>query len=379
MHIVMFYHSLLSDWNHGNAHFLRGVVSELMQRGHSVTVYEPAGGWSLQNLCRDHDERVIVDFQRAYPGLESRFYQPATLDLDEALGGADLVIVHEWNDHELVERIGRHRASHGGYTLLFHDTHHRSVSDRDGIARYDLSAYDGVLAFGEVIRELYVKAGWSRSAWTWHEAADTRVFRPMPQVVNSGDLVWIGNWGDDERGEELRSFLLEPIAALGLRAAVHGVRYPDHALKALAELGIKYGGWLPNFKVPEVFASHCVTVHVPRRPYVESLRGIPTIRVFEALACGIPLVSAPWDDAEGLFRPGKDFLMARNGAEMQLFLDALLNDSDMAAEFAANGRETILARHTCAHRVDELLAVYDELNDNSTMAVTDDAHRLQAL
>ena len=57
--------------------------------------------------------------------------------------------------------------------------------------------------------------------------------------------------------------------------------------------------------MPEVFARFRVTVHVPRRPYVEALPGIPTIRVFEALACGIPLVCAPWDDAEGLFTPGR--------------------------------------------------------------------------
>src|SRR5699024_1626490 len=92
--IVMFYHSLLSDWNHGNAHFLRGIVSELQSRGHSVAVHEPADGWSLQNLRRDHDERAIADFRRAYPGLESRFYDPATLDLDQALEGAELVLVH---------------------------------------------------------------------------------------------------------------------------------------------------------------------------------------------------------------------------------------------------------------------------------------------
>jgi spore maturation protein CgeB len=370
MQIVMFYHSLLSCWNHGNAHFLRGVISELISRGHNVMVYEPVDGWSLQNLRRDHGERPVADFQAAYPGLESRFYDPATLDLDQALQGADLVIVHEWNDHDLVQRIGRHRAAHSHYTLLFHDTHHRSASDRDSIARYDLSAYDGVLAFGEVIRELYVKAGWSRCAWTWHEAADTRLFRPLPHMQKTGDLVWIGNWGDDERGEELRNFLLRPVVDLGLSACIHGVRYPDHALKALAELGISYGGWLPNFKAPEVFARHRVTVHVPRRPYVQSLPGIPTIRVFEALACGIPLVSAPWQDSEGLFRPGQDFLFARDGEEMKQHLRDVLNDESMAAEFAANGRETILARHTCAHRVDELLAIYEELNSDPVLAVS---------
>jgi spore maturation protein CgeB len=184
----------------------------------------------------------------------------------------------------------------------------------------------------------------------------------MPEIRKTGDLVWIGNWGDDERGDELRSFLLGPIADLGLSATIHGVRYPDHILKALAELGIDYAGWLPNFRAPEVFARHRVTVHVPRRPYVQSLPGIPTIRVFEALACGIPLVSAPWDDSESLFTPGKDFLVARDGDEMRSHLHALLNDPAMATELAIRGRETILARHTCAHRVDELLDIRDAIS-----------------
>jgi len=102
-------------------------------------------------------------------------------------------------------------------------------------------------------------------------------------------------------------------------------------------------------------------VHVPRRPYASALPGIPTIRVFEALACGIPLVSAPWDDAEHLFTPGEDFLFARTGAEMKAQLRAVLHDADLARSLATHGRETILARHTCAHRVDELLRIYDEL------------------
>jgi spore maturation protein CgeB len=65
-----------------------------------------------------------------------------------------------------------------------------------------------------------------------------------------------------------------------------------------------------------VFSRYRVTVHVPRRPYAEALPGIPTIRPFEAMACGIPLISAPWQDTEKLFRGGTDFLFASSGAEM---------------------------------------------------------------
>jgi spore maturation protein CgeB len=135
------------------------------------------------------------------------------------------------------------------------------------------------------------------------------------------------------------------------------VRYPAEALAALADAGLRHEGWIANADVPKTFAQHRVTVHIPRRPYREHLPGIPTIRMFEALACGIPLISAPWSDVEGLFRPGKDFLFARDGAEMRRHLRDVLHDAELAKALAVAGLETILARHTCRHRVDELFDI----------------------
>jgi spore maturation protein CgeB len=353
---VIFPHSLASDWNHGNAHFLRGIASELIARGHAVQVYEPVDGWSRANLAAEYGEDALRGYRSAYPALAETLYDEASLDLDDALRHADIAIVHEWNTHELVRRIGEHHARRPHYQLYFHDTHHRAATDPDAMSAYDLKHYDGVLAYGSVIRDLYRDNGWARHAWTWHEAADTAVFRPLRGAEQGGDLVWIGNWGDGERARELREFLIEPVKKLGLKAAVYGVRYPAEALAALADAGIEYGGWMPNYRVPEVFARYRVTVHVPRRPYVEALPGIPTIRPFEALACGIPLVSAPWNDAENLFRAGRDFLFARNGREMTEHLEAVLGNGALADSLVQSGLETIAARHTCAHRVDELLA-----------------------
>ena len=360
MNIVLFYHSILSDWNHGNAHFLRGVVRELQERGHRVQVYEPQNGWSLQNLIDGYGQEKLEELQEYYPGLSTNFYTLGNLNLDEVLQEADLVLVHEWSEHELVKRVGEHRVK-SNYKLLFHDTHHRAVTERESMAKYDLSHYDGVLAFGKVIRDLYLQEGWTSRAWTWHEAADTSVFYPHEQTEKAGDLVWIGNWGDEERTAELHEFLINPVKELGLKAKIYGVRYPEHARKALADASIAYGGWLPNYKAPEEFAKYKVTVHVPRRPYVEALPGIPTIRPFEAMACGIPLISSPWNDSENLFTPGKDFLVARTGEEMKKQLQLVLSDADKAAELAQNGLHTIRSRHTCTHRVDELEAICLEL------------------
>jgi spore maturation protein CgeB len=139
------------------------------------------------------------------------------------------------------------------------------------------------------------------------------------------------------------------------------VRYPPEALAELDAAGIRYQGWIPNHQVPQAFARHRVTIHVPRRPYVERLHGIPTIRPFEALACGIPLISAPWHDAEHLFTPGDDYLVAADGSEMGRHLRAVLSDADLRSHLIGHGRRTILERHTCAHRVDELLAIVSSI------------------
>lgn len=357
----MFYHSLVSDWNHGNAHFLRGVASEMISRGHEIIVYVPRGGWSVANLLQHHGASAIAAFHERYPNLIDREYELANLDLEYALDGVDLVIVHEWNEHELVRRIGEHRSRHQEYRLLFHDTHHRAFTDSQSVARYDLQHYDGVLAFGEVIRDLYLTKGWAQRVWVWHEAADTRIFHPVNNVSYEAEVVWIGNWGDEERTAELYEFLFDPVIEEHFCTCVYGVRYPQQVLARLQEGGIAYRGWLENFRVPEVFACHRVTVHIPRRPYVEALPGIPTIRPFEALACGIPLVCAPWEDTEGLFTAGKDFLIARNGKEMRRYLRDIINDPSMAAELAWHGRRTILRAHTCIHRVDELLGICHQL------------------
>ena len=366
MRVVMFYHSLLSDWNHGNAHFLRGIVSELIADGHDVRVWEPRDSWSMQNMLDAHGERAAARLQ----GGVSRSDQSSLWLRSRPRRSSpwrDMVLVHEWNEPSLVERIGSHHKRSGAYTLLFHDTHHRSVTDADAMSRYDLSGYDGVLAFGASVADVYRRNGWGRRVWVWHEAADVRRFRPVA-ARKEGDLVWIGNWGDDERTAELHEFLIQPVKELGLKARIHGVRYPSHARQALASAGIDYAGWVPNFEVPRIFARYRLTVHVPRRPYATALPGVPTIRIFEALACGMPLVSAPWSDSEGLFTPGEDFLFAENGDEMQSRLSMLLSDSDRASALANHGRQTILARHTCAHRVKELYTVVDEIRSSTAVS-----------
>ena len=358
-------HSLRSDWNNGNAHFLRGLLRALQSMGTDVLIFEPERAWSIDNL---HEESVgrqsLRQFDEVYPDLNICLYDACSVRnaafWRSALRDLDFVILHEWNPPALAETLLELR-DELGFRLMFHDTHHRASSAPAEIRRLRPHRFDGVLVFGESLRAVYRGQLGVERVWTLHEGADTTVFQPRPNSQKADEVIWIGNWGDDERSHEICEFLLKPAATLrGSRFVVHGVRYPAAGQKALREAGIEYAGYLANLEAPAAYAASRLTVHIPRREYAAAMKGIPTIRVFEALACGIPLISAPWEDSEHLFREG-DFVFVRDGEEMKEEMERLLGDATAREAQARRGLETVLARHTCQHRAEQLLEICEEV------------------
>ena len=331
---------------HGNGRFLRGVCSELLMRGHEVALHRSAD---------------------------------VAFDLEQALAGVDLVVTHDCTAPKLVSAIRLHHASNDDYTLLFYDTHRRAATSSPESRRFNLAGFDGVLAAGEVVRQAYLERGWTGRAWTWHEAADIHAFAPHPGAVRNGDLAWAGN-AFDVAGDQLATLLLAPTHRLGLTGVVHGRGYTWRARRAIQRSGLRYGGPLAAHLVPAVWARHSFTVELPGAG--QALPGIPSIRVFEALACGIPLICAPWDDAEELFTPGRDYLIARDQREMEGAMRSLRGDRALASELSKQGRATVLARHTCGHRVDELLtivmALRPPLSSRRRPVTTGDPARIRA-
>ncbi len=364
MKIVYFTHSLSSDWNHGNAHFLRGLLRALRKRGHDAVAAERRRNWSADNLYADRGAWPFVRFGRIYPDLAVRTYGGGSClreEVDRLTADADVVIVHEFSEPELVSAVAAARRDRNGFVALFHDTHHRAVTEPCEIRRFELAGFDGVLAYGDALAEVYRTEYAVPRVWTFHEAADTTVFRPM-EAEKADDVVWIGNWGDEERTREIREYLVDSARCLeDLRFAVHGVRYPEGAVRELGSAGIDFRGWIANYDVPEAFARAKLTLHIPRGPYREMLPGIPTIRPFEAMACGIPMLCAPWEDTEGLFRPGRDYIPVASPGEMRDGIRRLSRDADARARIGESGVERIRARHTCDHRAEELEAVVAEL------------------
>jgi len=365
LRLAYFAHSLRSDWNNGNAHFLRGLLRAVNSLGCEVTVFELAHGWSIDHLREEpNGDESIRKFDALYPDLCISPYGDSEAEnrtfWSTALRNFDVVILHEWNPPALAAMLLELRGQLH-FRLLFHDTHHRASSSPDQIRAFGIDQFDGVLAFGEALSCIYRDVFGLRRVWTLHEAADVTVFRPLDAREKKQDVIWIGNWGDNERSAEIREFLLCPAARLrDSKFVIHGVRYPEDALTALRDVGVTYAGYLPNLDAPAAYAASHVTAHIPRQQYTRAMTGIPTIRVFEALACGIPLVSAPWSDTEHLFRNG-DFLFARDHREMTRAIESLLSDPAAARAQALRGLETILARHTCRHRAEQLLYICEEV------------------
>jgi len=143
----IFAHSWISDWNHGNSHFLRGLAQELLKDGHETRCYEERDGWSMKNLVKESEQcaaEAWIRFRKAFPDLDVRFY--ARSDefeqyLASELRNADVVLIHEWNSSEVVASILALR-SKLKFRALFHDTHHRAYTSPKEILRMPLDQFD---------------------------------------------------------------------------------------------------------------------------------------------------------------------------------------------------------------------------------------------
>lgn len=360
--ICIFAHSWRSDWNHGNAHFLRGLASSLICRGHRVRCFEPENSWSFSNLISEGERgrMAVQQFENEFPQLDVTVYsEQETAPLEDELRGADVVLVHEWSTPWLVNHILSLKEKLQ-FRALFHDTHHRAYTSPGELLQMQLTEFDGALVFGDALRQIYRQVFGVERVWTFHEAADVEHFHPVDGDATE-DVVWVGNWGDNERACELDEFLFKPLRSLRCRAKVYGVRYPAAVQQRLKNSGIRYGGYLPNLAAQDVYSKSLVSLHIPRRYYSNGLSGVPTIRVFEALACGIPLVCSPWSDTEGLFRPHEDYVLVPDGKAMRDTLSWLIRDDRARKQIAAHGLATIRKRHTCQHRAEQFLQICQEL------------------
>ena len=193
--LVLFCHSLRSDWNHGNAHFLRGILDR-------VAAARLLGGGLGAGGCVERAQSR----GRAGRGGARCLARGLSRSAGHGLrpGGARPRPGARWRGsgawctngaRPIWSRASRPTAGPAGAICCCSTTRTtgwRPIPRRS--PRFDLDGFDGVLAFGEVLREAYRRRGWGRQVFTWHEAADLSVFRPHPgnparSAISSGSAI----------------------------------------------------------------------------------------------------------------------------------------------------------------------------------------------
>ena len=348
-------------------------------RGHDVARLraarrlEPRATWSPITATAALDA-----FARAYPGpAQRRVYDPATLDLDAALDGADLV------HRPRVERPGAGRAA-SARTARDGGALPRCCSTTRITARSPTRTAMARLRPRRLRRRARLRRGaaasstcgrgWARARLDLargrrHPRVPPARRRARARATSSGSATG----ATASATAELRRV---PARAGRARSAcardVHGVRYPDEALaRARRRRHRATRGWLPNAAAPRVFARHRVTVHVPRRPYVDGAARHPDDpRRSRRWPAASRWSRAPWDDARACSAPATTILVARDGAEMSAPpARPCCTTRRSRAALAARGLRDDPARATPArHRVDELLRDRRELDAGAPRA-----------
>lgn len=350
LRIVILGLTITSSWGNGHATTFRGLVRGLTRRGHRVLFLERDKPWYAENR----------DLPRP-PYGETRLYgSPEQLRQrwGAAIRMADLVVVGSYvPDGIQVGGIVQQLAT--GATAFYDiDTPVTLAALAAGRCEYLstelLRGYDLYLSFtgGPTLDELETEFG-ARAARPLYCSADPDIYRPDP-APHRWDLGYLGTYSPD-RQPTLEALLCRP--ALGWpegRFVVAGPLYPsDLAWPANVER-IEH---LSPAQHRSFYVSQRFTLNVTRADMVR--RGYsPSVRLFEAACCGVPIISDWWPGLDAFFRPGEEILIARDPAEAQSYLRDLPEQKRRAIAEAARAR--VLASHTGDHRAAELEAYATE-------------------
>ncbi|WP_207458111.1 glycosyltransferase [Azospirillum sp. SYSU D00513] len=351
MKFVIFGLTISSSWGNGHATLWRGLVKALLRRGHQVVFYE-----------------------RDVP------YYAEHRDLWEIPGGT-LVLYSDWD--EVARDAARHAdeadvamvtsycpdgvaASH----LVLGSKARRTVFyDLDTpvtLSRLDagerpaylppegLGGFDLVLSYtgGEALTELKTRLG-AKAVAPLYGWVDPEVHRPTdPAQHYLADLSYLGTYAED-RQAALEQLFIEPARRLPRRRfVIGGAQYPESFPWTSNIFFVQH---LPPAEHPAFFCSSVLTLNVTRDA-MKRMGWCPSGRLFEAAACGVPLVSDWWEGLESFFEPGREILVAKETDDVTT---ALMLPRDHLATLGRRARERTLAEHTAEHRVSQLRKLLD--------------------
>lgn len=358
MKIVIFGLTISSSWGNGHATLWRGLCKHLARLGHTVVFYERdvpyyAGARDLNGLPGGR-LRLFANWEEARPSARSD------------VGDADVAIVTSYCPDaiaatDLIMSAGR--AAPVFYDLDTPVTLSRLMAGESVtyIGPRGLKDFALVLSFTggpRVASEFRDRLG-ARDVRPLYGHVDSDIHRPVPsQPHYRADLSYLGTYSDD-RQRGLEALFVEPARARqDLRFLIGGAQYPDDFPWSPNIYFVRH---LPPSEHAPFFASSRLTLNVTRRAMAE-MGWCPSGRLFEATACGVPLLSDDWPGIDEFFMPGREILIARGAQDT---LAALAMSSVELQSIARCAYERTMDQHTSDKRARELVSLLEQAASSS--------------
>lgn len=350
MKLVVLGLSLSSSWGNGHATTYRALLSAFAERGHDILFLERDVPWYAQN--RD---------LKSCGFAKLRFYSDLA-ELDRKFRGevmrADAVIVGSYVPEGVKIGGWAQRHARGGVGFYDIDTPvtlaKLEAGDEEYLSPELIPGYDVYLSFtgGPTLRKIE-RCYCSPAARALYCSVDAEAYRPTP-AAQRWDLSYLGTYSKD-RQSMLERLLLEPARrAPHLRFCVAGPQYPADIPWPTNVERLEHVAPADH---PAFYAASRYTLNVTRADMIAA-GWSPSVRLFEAGACGTPIISDVWDGLSSLFKPDKEIVLAKAGEEVLKTLQS--SDEAGRRAMAEAARRRILAEHTAVHRAAELEAHLEE-------------------
>lgn len=355
MKLVVLGLSLSSSWGNGHATTFRALLSAFAARGHQVLFLERDVPWYAANRDLAEPDFCALRYYRSVAELE---------EWRTVLGEADAVIVGSYVPDGV--EVGRFAQDAAPGRTAFYDIDtpvtlaRLARGDREYLSPELIPGYATYFSFtgGPTLERLEREFG-SPAARALYCSVDTAQYRPL-DVPKRWDLTYLGTYSDD-RQPTLDRLLLEVARRCPERRfAVAGPQYPDGIVWPENVERIDH---LPPAEHATFYSASRFVLNVTRADMIAA-GWSPSVRLFEAGACGCPIVSDRWDGIKDVFEPGREIVLADTTDDV---IAALEQD---AAEMGARAREAVLAGHSARRRAEQLerdlAAMIAEITDRGT-------------
>lgn len=353
MHVVVFGLTISSSWGNGHATLWRSLVRALVKQGHTVTFYEK----DVPYYADTRDLRELGGGAKLclYSGMED-VREQARRELDDADLAMCTSFCPDGRDacNLILDSKAAVRAFYDMDTPVTLDQL-RAAGDVEYLPKQGLADFDLVLSYtgGRALQELRERLG-ACNVSTLYGWVDPERYRPVGAVNRfRASLSYLGTYAAD-RQQALKDLFLRPAAILSQeRFIIGGAQYP--AQFPWSE-NILFTGHLDPSQHAEFFCSSRATLNVTRRAMAE-YGYCPSGRLFEAAACGVPIVSDVWEGLSTFFTPDEEIFLARQPQDV---IEVLSRTEEEWRRVADCARARTLEENTADCRARELEALCEK-------------------